>query len=79
MLMNIAELMGYLEKELYYCEYFSLQKETPKHFDWSIPFKYAGIYERIGYVNVWNDVGSVEYEFPMYRPIGGGTIVYDVS
>lgn len=41
------------------------------------PLKYRGIYEYIGYAYVWNDVGSIEQSFKMYRPVGSGTILYE--
>lgn len=42
------------------------------------PFKYDGIYEYIGYVDIWNEIGCVENTFEMYRPVKGhGTILYD--
>ena len=42
------------------------------------PLKYESIYEYIGYVNIWNEVGCIENTFKMYRPSKGhGTIKYD--
>lgn len=42
------------------------------------PLKYDGIYEYIGYITIWNDVGCVENTFKMYRPAKGqGTILYE--
>ena len=75
MLMNIRELLNWLDEQLYYCYEYSIDKhytmwcDRPKNID----------YERIGIATVWNDVGSIEYNFDMYRPVGGGTVYYFVS
>lgn len=75
MLMNILELTDWLNKHM---DFWSIQRETSE-WDRYTPIKYEGIYERIGHIVVWNEVGSIEHTFYMYRPVGGGTVVYDVE
>lgn len=80
MLMNFRELVDWVYENIPEDIYeFSIAKETPKNCDLPIKFTYLNKYERIGYAQVWNDFGTIEFEFPMYRPIGGGTVLYDVN
>ena len=73
MFMNFKELTNWLDKRLnsYYIDK-KIVKES------YTPFKYKGIYEGIGYVTIWNDFGGIEYEFKMFKPVNGGTVVYEV-
>lgn len=72
MLINMKSLIETLKNEEY-----SLAKTFTREF--LTPLKYRGIYERIGYLTIWNDVGSIEYSIAMYRPLGGGSILYDTE
>lgn len=83
MLMNFRELLNWLDENMYMDksdEYYSIVKTLVKeHEKMYIPLKYRDRYEKIGYCSVWNYVGSIEYEFDMYRPIGSGTVYYEVN
>lgn len=75
MLMNIKELIDWLDEKLYDCYEYSISQQFHM---WCDRPKSSN-YERIGIATVWNDVGSIEYSFDMYRPIGGGTVLYFVN
>jgi hypothetical protein len=78
MLMNFKEFIDYLDKNIPYWDF--IEKGNIKDDFRYIPMKYDYILEkRIGYASVWNDVGCVEMTVSMYKPIGGGTVLYDVD
>ena len=42
------------------------------------PLRLSGVVEYIGYAEIWNEVGTIEHIFKMYRSSKGhGTIKYD--
>lgn len=71
-MLKIKELMEmYVEDE-----FFIVREFVPEDKRYT-PIKYRGILERIGCLTVWNEVGGIENEFYIYRPLGGGELVYD--
>ena len=77
-MLNYRELLIWLDEHLYEDEEYSIQKWIPKEYNWPLPYIFDGKYVKIGECTIWNEVGSVEYEFSMYKPVNGGTILYDV-
>lgn len=77
-MITYKRLMDYMD-EGYSIDRIFRNDRMHSNIDIHAPYKYEGIYEYIGYANIWNDVGCVEYCFRMYRPIGSGTILYDVN
>ena len=78
-MLNFRELLDWLDVELYYCEDYTIDKKYPADRTCKTPLKYIGIYEWIGVATVWDDCGSITHEFDMYRPVGSGTVLYDVE
>lgn len=74
MLVNIKELLDWLDDNVF-GDYYSIDK----HYTMWCDRPRTCNYERIGIATVWNDVGSVEYSFDMYRPVGGGTVLYFIN
>ena len=79
MFMNTRDLYKWLDEHMK--GDYSIMKHYVKQKDYTActPLKYRGIWEHIGYVTIWNDFGGIDYEFQMYRPVGNGTVVYDVD
>lgn len=76
--MNFKQFTNWLDKNIPYWD-FVIKEDTKDKFDY-VPMKYERILEkRIGYATVWNDIGCVEMSVNMYKPIGGGTVLYDVN
>ena len=72
------ELVKLLNKRFEDEEYIIQQEHYPvmdREFNTPIPYK--GNYICIGYANIWNSVGCVEYTFKMYKPRKNGTILYE--
>lgn len=46
--------------------------------DIRVPMIYRGLYEVDGKYTVWNEVGGIEAEGLIYRPVKGGTVLYEV-
>ena len=77
-LLNRRELINELDKRFKYEEYSIQIEHFPDYVrEWNTPIPIKDKYICIGYVNVWNDVGCVEYCFKMYKPRKNGTILYD--
>lgn len=80
-MLTFRELLLWLDDNMALDEYCMIDKHLVKQNDYvaCTPIKYRGLWEHIGYVTIWNSVGCIEYEFQMYRPVGNGTVVYDVE
>lgn len=77
-MINIKELMDvYMDEDCRLDRVFRNDKWHNGYGHGHTPFKYDGIYEHIGYANVWDEVGCIVNTFEMYRPVGHGTILYD--
>lgn len=46
--------------------------------DMYIPMKYDGIYSPVGLYTVWDEVGGIAASGLAWRPVNGGTVVFDV-
>lgn len=77
MLVNYLELLNWLNNENFEEDY-SIAKYFTKDDEYT-PMKYRGIYENIGWADLWNDVGMCVATIPMYRPVGGGTVLYPIE
>jgi len=74
-MMNFKELIDWLDGELQYCDNYVIDKQY--HLCYT-PIKYRGIYERIGVARVFDDCGSNICDFAIFKPVEGGTIVYEM-
>lgn len=74
MLLNKLELLEALFGENYTDELSIFKvKDTINH----IPIKYRGLYVPLGYdLEIINDVGCFVGNFPAFKPVEGGTVVY---
>lgn len=80
MLMNKLELVKRLDKDCPFWDFIVVEDIKDKFIRKDVPMKYEGIVEeRIGLANIWNDVGCLECNIWMYKPVGGGTILYDYN
>lgn len=77
MFMTMKELMDKYVEEGYSIERV-FRNDKWHNTEIRTPLRYDGIYEYLGYANIWNDVGCVEYTFKMYRSKVRHTILYDV-
>ena len=78
MLMNRKEMLSWLIKNKTIEEetYVNIDRHIPK--DIHIPFKYDGIYECVGIYTVWDEVGGVASSGFCWRPVNGGTVLFEV-
>jgi len=75
-MMNYRELLIWLEERMKDEDEYSINKWIPKNYNWPLPYICDCKYVKIGECNIWNEVGSIEYTFEMYKPVNGGTILY---
>ena len=80
-LMNFRELIEMLDNdERYKHQDYSIVKTRVKDESkciWNTPISLRDRYTYIGYATVWNEVGGIDDEFKMYKPVNNGTIVYE--
>lgn len=43
-----------------------------------IPMRYYGIYDCAGIYTAWDEVGGVAEQGFVWKPVGGGTLMYEV-
>ena len=78
MLMNRKEMLSWLiqtraiEEETYV----DIDRHIPS--DIHIPGRYAGIYECTGIYTVWDEVGGIASKGFVWKPVKGGTVLYEV-
>lgn len=77
MLKNRKELLTWLidNKRLDDETYINIDRNIPK--DMYIPMRYNGIYEYVGMYTIWDEVGGIAASGLCYRPVNGGTVVYE--
>ena len=79
MLKNRKEMFNWLIKERRLDEetYVNIDRNIPKEMKY-IPMKYEGIYDLIGMYTVWDEVGGIASSGKVYKPVKGGTILFEV-
>ena len=77
MLRNRKELLTYLieTKRLDEETNFWIDRKLPK--DMYIPTIYDGVYKCIGSYTIWDEVGGIASNGLCWRPIKGGTVLFD--
>lgn len=80
MLMNRLQLMDWLDENIPDWDgWIREERNINNYWNSYVPMKYDNILEeRLGYISIINDVGCFERSIAMYKPIGGGTVLYDV-
>ena len=79
--MNFRELIEMLDNDERYKheDYFIVKtriKDESKRI-LNTPIIYRDMYRCIGCATVWNEVGGIDDEFRMYKPVNNGTILYE--
>lgn len=78
MLMNRKEMINWLieNKSIEEDTYVNVDRHLPK--DTYIPMRYDGIFVPIGVYTIWDEVGGIASSGLVYRPVKGGTVLYEV-
>lgn len=78
MLMNRKETFNWLisKRRLDDDAYISIDRKNIK--DIHIPFRYEGIYSPIGIFTIWDEVGGIAASGIAWKPVEGGTVLFDV-
>ena len=79
MLKNRKEMFNWLIKEhrLDAETNVIIDRNIPK--DVYIPMRYDGIYKCIGMYTVWDEVGGIASSGLCWRPVEGGTVLFEVN
>ena len=76
MLMNRKELTDWLNETMEEEYYIHVDRKVPGHI--YIHNRYYDIYDCAGMYTVWDEVGGIAEQGFIWKPIGGGTLMYEV-